>query len=93
MQTKLADNLAGLSLSDVSRLMQSRKVTPAQLTQACLERIKTYNSKINSYITGMSEDATKQAADLDCEARAGDKDKRRGLLFDAQRRHLLHGQR
>jgi aspartyl-tRNA(Asn)/glutamyl-tRNA(Gln) amidotransferase subunit A len=71
MEASSSDDLAGISLSEVSRRMRSKEVTATQLTQACLERIKIYSPKINAYITVMTEDAMAQAAELDREARSG----------------------
>jgi aspartyl-tRNA(Asn)/glutamyl-tRNA(Gln) amidotransferase subunit A len=70
-ETSSNDDLAGISLGEASRRMQSKTVTSTQLTQACLERIKTYNPKTNAYITVMTDDAMEQAAALDREAKAG----------------------
>ncbi len=65
------DDLAGITLSEASRRLRSKEATSTQLTQACLDRIKVYNPKINAYITVMHEDALAQSAQLDSEAKAG----------------------
>ena len=72
-----ADDLPMLTISEAARRIRSREITAAQLTQACLDRIKTFNPKINAYITVMQEEALAQAAQLDNEAKAG---KFRGAL-------------
>jgi len=65
------DDLAKITISEASRRLRSKEVTSTQLTQACLDRIKTYNPKINAYITVMHEEALGRAAQLDNEAKAG----------------------
>ena len=63
--------LASLSLSEASSRIRSRQVTPTQLVKACLERINTYNPKLNAFITVMREQALAQARELEQELRAG----------------------
>lgn len=63
--------LAGLSLAEASSRIRSRQVTPTQLVNACLERITTYNPKLNAFITVMREQALAQARELEQEQRAG----------------------
>ena len=65
------ENLAGLSLAEASARIRAGRLTAAQLTEACLSRIATYNSKLNCFITVMREQAMAQARDLDAEQRAG----------------------
>jgi aspartyl-tRNA(Asn)/glutamyl-tRNA(Gln) amidotransferase subunit A len=66
-----SDELATLTIAEASRQIHSRKITCTQLTQACIERSKVYNAKVNAYITLMQEGALQQAAQLDAEAAAG----------------------
>jgi aspartyl-tRNA(Asn)/glutamyl-tRNA(Gln) amidotransferase subunit A len=63
--------LTGLSLTEASSKIHDRSVTPTELTKAVLERIDVYDSKLNSYITVMREEALQQAAKLDAEQKAG----------------------
>ena len=63
--------LASLSLAEAASRIRSRQVTPTQLVQACLERIHTYNPKLNAFITVMREQALAAARELDQEQRAG----------------------
>jgi aspartyl-tRNA(Asn)/glutamyl-tRNA(Gln) amidotransferase subunit A len=65
------DKLGAMSLVEVSALIHSHKVTSTELTKAMLARIAVYNPKVNAYITVMSAQALKQAAQLDEEAKAG----------------------
>jgi aspartyl-tRNA(Asn)/glutamyl-tRNA(Gln) amidotransferase subunit A len=66
-----SDDLAALSLTEASARIRARTVTPTQLTEACLARIKTYNPKLNAFITVLREQALSQARDLEAEQRSG----------------------
>jgi aspartyl-tRNA(Asn)/glutamyl-tRNA(Gln) amidotransferase subunit A len=65
------DELTGLTLTEASARIRNRSVTSVQLTKALLARIGVYDQKTNSYITVMTTEALKQAAQLDEEAKAG----------------------
>jgi aspartyl-tRNA(Asn)/glutamyl-tRNA(Gln) amidotransferase subunit A len=64
------DDLLSLSLSEVSKRLRAKQVTSVELTQALLDRIKTYNPKVNAYITVMHDQALAQAAQMDAEIKA-----------------------
>jgi aspartyl-tRNA(Asn)/glutamyl-tRNA(Gln) amidotransferase subunit A len=66
-----AEALVTLTLTEASARIHARTVTSTQLTQALLARITVYNPKVNAYITVMSADALRQAAELDAEQKAG----------------------
>jgi aspartyl-tRNA(Asn)/glutamyl-tRNA(Gln) amidotransferase subunit A len=63
--------LTSLTLSEASARIAARTVTPTQLTQACLERIRVYNPKLETFITVLTEQALAQARVLDREQEAG----------------------
>jgi len=65
------DELALLTLAEASARIRARTVTPTQLTQACLARIRVYNPKLNACITVMEAKALDQARVLDAEQQAG----------------------
>ncbi len=65
------DDLAAMTLKQASQAIRSRKVSPVELTEACLERIAAYNPKINAWITVMREQAMEQARALEKEQVAG----------------------
>ncbi len=65
------EDLAGLHLAEASRRIRTGAVSPTQLTEACLERIRTYNPKINAWITVMRDQALDQAKVLGEEQLAG----------------------
>src|SRR5215471_10206193 len=50
-----------LSLSEASQLVRDGKVSPVELTQACLERIERLNPKLNAFITVTAESALADA--------------------------------
>ncbi|HEV3199945.1 MAG TPA: amidase [Bryobacteraceae bacterium] len=64
-------DLAALTLKQASDRIRSRKVSPVELTEACLARIQTYNPKINAWITVMRDSARVQAKVLENEQMAG----------------------
>ena len=66
-----SDDLAALTLKQASERIRGKKVSPVELTEACLSRIKTYNPKINAWITVMREKAMEQAKALADEQSAG----------------------
>jgi aspartyl-tRNA(Asn)/glutamyl-tRNA(Gln) amidotransferase subunit A len=63
--------LARLSLAEASARISKGSVAPSQLLAACLDRIGTYNPKLNAYITVTREHALEQARQLDAEQKAG----------------------
>ena len=65
------DDVAALSLAEASARIKARSVTSAQLVEACLRRIETYNPKVNAFITVTAAVARAQAKALDEELRAG----------------------
>lgn len=66
-----ADELSSLTIAEASRKIHSREISCVELAQACVDRSKVYNPKVNAYITLMHEEALKQAAQLDAEAKSG----------------------
>jgi aspartyl-tRNA(Asn)/glutamyl-tRNA(Gln) amidotransferase subunit A len=66
-----SEDLSRLSLAEASARIRARTVTPTQLTEACLARIRTYNPKLNAFITVLREQALAQARELEAEQRAG----------------------
>ena len=46
-----------LSLTEVARLVQSREISPVELTQMMLDRIDTLDSRLHSYATVMADHA------------------------------------
>jgi aspartyl-tRNA(Asn)/glutamyl-tRNA(Gln) amidotransferase subunit A len=59
------------SLAEASMRLRQGAITPSRLTEACLERIDTYNPKLNAFITVMKELAREQARQLEAELKSG----------------------
>jgi aspartyl-tRNA(Asn)/glutamyl-tRNA(Gln) amidotransferase subunit A len=60
-----------LSLSDASRLIRDKKVSPVELTQSCLKRIERLSPKLNAFITVTAESALEQAREAEAEIHRG----------------------
>jgi len=63
-----AGELPLIDLSDVSRAVQKKEVSPVELTEACLARIEKLNPSLNAFITvtgtAALEDARKAEAEI-----------------------------
>ena len=51
-----------MTIADLGRLLQSRQLSPVELTATYLERVERLNSTLGAYITVMSETARAEAA-------------------------------
>jgi aspartyl-tRNA(Asn)/glutamyl-tRNA(Gln) amidotransferase subunit A len=71
------DDLTALSLWDASELAGSRKVSPVELTRACLARTERLNPSLNAFITVTGEQALADAKAAETDIAAG---RRRGRL-------------
>lgn len=65
------NEIAFLSIWDLAGLIKSRQISSIELTRIYLERIKKYDSKLQSFITVTEELALSQAAKADQEIAAG----------------------
>jgi aspartyl-tRNA(Asn)/glutamyl-tRNA(Gln) amidotransferase subunit A len=63
--------LTGLTLAQASVMIRDGKVTPSELTEACLARIEIYNPKLDAFITVLRTQAMEQARILDQEQKSG----------------------
>jgi aspartyl-tRNA(Asn)/glutamyl-tRNA(Gln) amidotransferase subunit A len=66
-----SNELPRMTIAEASKKIHARQITCTQLVEACIERSKVYNTKVNAYITLMQEEALAQAKQLDAEAAAG----------------------
>jgi len=66
-----APELASLTLKQASELLRKKAASPVELTRACLERIETYNPKLNAYITVSGDSALASAREMEAELRKG----------------------
>lgn len=65
------DDLALLSLREASDLVRKKKVSPVELTTACLARIDRSNPTLNAFITVTRVSALQQARDAETEIAHG----------------------
>jgi len=63
--------LTKLTLSEASGLVRSGKVSPVELTQACLGRIEQLNPKLNAFITVTADSALAQAREAESDIQRG----------------------
>ena len=66
-----ASDATWLSLSEASRLVRDKKVSPVELTKSCLNRIERLNPKLNAFITVTAESALAQAREAETEIQRG----------------------
>ena len=66
-----AGQLTYLSVQEVAALIRSRKVSPVELTQACLARIDALNPSLNAFITVTAESALADARSAESEVQRG----------------------
>ena len=64
-------NLYFLSLEEVSRLIESREISPLELTQGILDRIGTLNRQLMSYATVTADRALEAAGKAEKELAEG----------------------
>jgi aspartyl-tRNA(Asn)/glutamyl-tRNA(Gln) amidotransferase subunit A len=74
----LAAPVAGLAASptewtllEASQQIRAKKISPVELTRACLDRIGLSNPRLNAFITVMAEQALGQARALEAELHTG----------------------
>jgi aspartyl-tRNA(Asn)/glutamyl-tRNA(Gln) amidotransferase subunit A len=65
------DDLARLSLREASDLVHKKKVSPVELTKACLARIDRFNPTLNAFITVTNDSAMEQARTAESEVMHG----------------------
>lgn len=64
-------DLAQLSLAQAADRLRRGQTTPVALTEACLERIRIYQTKVNAFITVLEKQALAAARQAGEELRAG----------------------
>ncbi len=60
-----------LSAGDLSRLIESKEVSPVEATEAYLDRIESLDHRFNSYLTVMREQALADARQAEQDITAG----------------------
>src|SRR5260370_41192452 len=66
-----AEELAWLDLAEASRLVQTRAVSPVELTRGCLERIERLDPILKAFITVTAESALPEARQAEAEIAKG----------------------
>jgi aspartyl-tRNA(Asn)/glutamyl-tRNA(Gln) amidotransferase subunit A len=59
------------TLQHVAKLIQTQKVSPVEVVDACLKRIEDLNPKLNAFITILADQAHEQAQEAEAEIKAG----------------------
>jgi aspartyl-tRNA(Asn)/glutamyl-tRNA(Gln) amidotransferase subunit A len=65
------DDLTRMSIREAADLIRAKKVSPVELTTACLARIDRFNPALNAFITITAESALKQAREAEAEVTRG----------------------
>ena len=65
------DELAYLTVSQLSEMVRNRKVKPSELTEMYLSRLKRYDSQLHAVVNLTEERALKQAKEMDAEISRG----------------------
>ena len=60
-----------MTIADLGRLIQSRQLSPVELTRSLLERVERLNPTLGAYISVMSETASAEAAAAEAEISRG----------------------
>jgi aspartyl-tRNA(Asn)/glutamyl-tRNA(Gln) amidotransferase subunit A len=67
-----ASELPLLELTEVSKAVQKKEVSPVELTRACLDRIERLNPKLNAFITVSDGSALEEARKAEAEIGRGE---------------------
>src|SRR4030095_14662633 len=65
------DDRTGLTLSEASQLVRSKKLSAVELTHECLSRIERLNPKLNAFITVTADSAVAEARQAEAEVQHG----------------------
>ncbi len=69
--TVTSSELCYLTISQAAPLMREGKLSPVELTQACLDRINAVDGQLRSFVTLLPERALERAAAAEAEIRRG----------------------
>src|ERR1700688_4812223 len=67
----VSDDLAFLTISELSELIRTKKTSPVEVTRVMLQRIEKLNPILNAHITVTSEEAMKSAQNAEKEIHQG----------------------
>lgn len=65
------DDLTNLNLHEAAALVKERKISPIEITRACLARIERLNPQLNAFITVTADSALAQARQAESEVQKG----------------------
>ncbi|MGD0289075.1 MAG: Asp-tRNA(Asn)/Glu-tRNA(Gln) amidotransferase subunit GatA [Candidatus Binataceae bacterium] len=68
----MTSDLNRLTITEARDLLRKREISAAELTRACLDRIKLVDPKLNAFITVCAREAHEQADAADARIAAGD---------------------
>ncbi len=72
-ETRMSENeLHYLTISEAASLIESKQLSPVELVAAHLERIEQTDTRLNSFVTLLAEEATAAAAQAESEMQNGD---------------------
>jgi len=66
-----ADNLCFMTIAEAGPLLKAKRLSPAELTRAYLDRIDLLNPGINAFITVLRDEALTHAREMEKEIAAG----------------------
>jgi aspartyl-tRNA(Asn)/glutamyl-tRNA(Gln) amidotransferase subunit A len=72
MPSSASQQLALLDLSQASQAVQTREVSPVELTQACLARIEKFDPQLKAFITVTAASAMQEARQAEAEISRGE---------------------
>jgi aspartyl-tRNA(Asn)/glutamyl-tRNA(Gln) amidotransferase subunit A len=67
----MAQELEFMSIAEAARLIEARKLSPVEYTDALLGRVETFEPQLNAFITVTADLARKQARQAEAEIMAG----------------------
>jgi aspartyl-tRNA(Asn)/glutamyl-tRNA(Gln) amidotransferase subunit A len=67
-----SDDLTNLTIQEVGVLLKQKKLSPVEITRACLDRIERLNPLLNVFITVTPDSALKQARQAESELQRGE---------------------
>jgi aspartyl-tRNA(Asn)/glutamyl-tRNA(Gln) amidotransferase subunit A len=70
--TYSAQQLPLLELAEASKALQTKQVSPVELTEACLRQIEALNPTLNAFITVTAESAMQEARTAEAEVARGE---------------------
>lgn len=67
----MKENQSFLTIAQAARLIEARKLSPVELTEALLMRVERFDSQLHAFITLTRDQAMKQARDAEAEIASG----------------------